>query len=80
MSQRLLKNINKDSFSDDLVSALGECCQKNDLNKLVRQYSESVTSTLDKHAPSRSVTLKGVTSKKWYDDEVHEARQKQLQM
>jgi hypothetical protein len=35
---------------------------------------------LDKHAPPRTVTLKGQNLKPWYGDEIHEARKKRRQL
>ena len=50
------------------------CMQQSDPDTLVTLYSQSIIDVMDKHCPSRTITLKGNSLKPWYSDEVHEAR------
>ena len=43
-------------------------------------FSDAIIKALDAPAPMRTVTLKGDNNKAWYDDEVHQARQKRRQL
>ena len=72
--------MNIDSFSQSLREALLETPAGHDEIATVPIYNKVITDSLDKHAPKKTITLKPGGEKKWYDDEVHEARRKRRRM
>jgi len=73
-SRRTFKNMDLAAFSAEVSSALSSRDTASDMGQLVSHYDQVMTCALDKYAPARTITLKGTTSKKWYDNEVHKAR------
>ena len=61
-------------FGSDTGSALADCVQDSELDRIVTHYNQCINRVLDQHAPARNITLKGETDKCWYYSEVHEAR------
>ena len=78
-SRRNFKNVNKAAFSVELGAELNAHTQVSDAAQLCDNYSQVIISVLERHAPSRDITLKGTTAKNWYDSEVQESRRKRRQ-
>jgi len=77
---RSLKNISPEVIATDLVSALQCTSEEAHAEHLTSQYYCKVEEVLDKHAPLRTVTIKGDSYKPWYDSKTHEARMKRRQL
>ncbi len=78
---RSIKRIDRIQFISDLSSKLYPVITTGtDINAAVSCYNSTLSSTLDLHAPSRKITLKGEDRKPWYTDDIHQARQKRRQL
>ena len=71
---RPIKNIDINSFHDDLKNSDLVTNLKDDLDALVAQFNETLQVILDKHAPK---TKRSVKPRKapWYNSEIHKQRQ-----
>jgi hypothetical protein len=76
VNRRKIRNMNLESFSQSVREALMEPLAQGNEISTVPLYNKVITDSLDKHAPMKTITLKPGGEKKWYDDEVHEARRK----
>ena len=50
------------------------------VDSAVQAYSAVMLALLDKHAPMKTIQLKGQTKKPWYNDTIHAARQKRRRL
>jgi hypothetical protein len=71
---RPLKRVNTGDFAADLEAGLQSIQDMNDVEDLVLKYQELTQNVTEQHAPMRTINLKGIDVKAWYDDEIHEAR------
>jgi ERCC4-related helicase len=75
---RNYKSVNIESFKHDLKHELTNCNVdlSEDVNDVYNDLEMVLESVLDKHAPSteRTKTIRPVSP--WYNDEIHQARQK----
>jgi hypothetical protein len=80
--RRILSSLDVDAFCSDIHLHQHLSSNEADTNgdELVTRFNTAVTKALDKHAPTKDIKLKGETSKKWYDDEVHMARRKRRKL
>ena len=74
ITYRKLKQINIDSFREDLSDLKHLIACEKDIDSLVNGYNVILRSALDKHAPSVSRRIKTLTVKPWFDDEVYSER------
>ncbi len=75
-SVRKIASIDLESFGNDLQTALHNKQPNLGAEEILSLYNDVVTTTLDKHAPQKNIKLKGTNKKPWYNDEIHEQRQK----
>ncbi len=71
---RKISSIDKAAFCEDLRSALEKCETSDNTSDILSIYNHVTTVTLDKHAPAKTITLKGSNKKLWYNDEIHAQR------
>ena len=74
ITMRKLKNIDIDSFCQDILSSQLYLSQSPDLDSLIDQYESVLSELLDKHAPliTRRITCRPHAP--WFDDELREVR------
>ena len=74
ISCRALKRIDADAFASDLRRAIIPLDAVTDPEALASSFHEASGAVTDKHAPLRTITVKGDGLKPWYDDDIHQAR------
>ncbi len=79
-SARSLKKISPETLAADLLPLLTNIHVGLELENLTSQYNTRLREVLDKHAPLRTIRIKGKTSKPWYSDNIHKERQKRRQL
>ncbi|XP_060563505.1 uncharacterized protein LOC132722906, partial [Ruditapes philippinarum] len=76
VSYRKLRAIDIDSFRDDIrkMEFFNKECIPSDIDGFMMEYSDSLTSILDKHAPiiNKNITLRPACP--WYTEQLHEAK------
>jgi hypothetical protein len=76
VSYRKLRSIDIDSFRDDIrkTEFFNTECIPSDIDGFIVEYSDSLTSILDKHAPMINKTITLRPSCPWYTEQLHEAK------
>ena len=69
---RPMKRLNVEDLSRDLASLPS--------TSNAATYNQHVIEVLDRHAPKKTVVLKGHSAKPWYDDEIHSERRRRRQL
>lgn len=76
VSYRNLRTIDIDSFRDDIrkTEFFNKECIPSDIDGFMMEYSDSLTSILDKHAPmiNKTITLRPTCP--WYTEQLHEPK------
>ena len=72
------RRIDLNNFQADLYSELSSCiaCDGESVDTIVQKYSDSVSSTLDSHAPIVTRNPPSKTSQPWLDDSILDMRRK----
>ena len=76
ISYRKLRSINMDSFNDDLKQSNLLTINTPDLTGLIEQYENTLTKTLEKHAPLRRRIITPRPSAPWYHEGAKRKRRK----
>jgi hypothetical protein len=71
---RRLNSVDQQAFQADLAREFASSSHSDDVNDLVACYDDSVTLTLDKHAPVKCTTRSARAWHPWYDNDIHHAR------
>ena len=79
-SYRKLRSVNMDSFNDDLKQSDLLTTNTFDLTGLIEKYENTLTETLQRHAPlkRRMITLR--PSAPWYHEGISEAKRKRRKL
>ena len=81
ITTRRLKCIDYDKFRDDIVESLSNIDFANEeINSSLEVYENVLQTTLDKHAPAKTRTVKICTESPWFNDDIREARKKRRQL
>ena len=75
ITSRLIRNIDEADFRQDIVSSLAPLSSVSDLETLISGYNDSLTRTLDKHAPEVERTVVLRPHAPWYTDSLRVAKQ-----
>ena len=75
ITYRKIKDISLEDFINDIASS--QLCKSppDDLDELVDMYNSTLSGVLDKHAPVQTKQITVRETAKWYNDEIHTAKQ-----
>ena len=77
ITTRRLKCIDADKFSSDIDMNLSNIdFVNNDIDSCVQMYENVLQTTLDKHVPAKTRTVKLSTESPWFNDDIRMARNK----
>ncbi len=81
-SVRLFKAIDRTAFGIDLKTMLTNVSlgENDNPNVILHKLNDTLSVVLDKHAPRKTVKVKGYTKKPWYNCEIHQERKVRRQM
>ena len=83
VTYRKLNRINIDQFRSDVCEAFPVAniptCREN-INELVQQYDQSLSSILEKHAPLKTRNVPERKEAEWYTDDIRVAKQHRRQL
>ena len=77
---RPLKSIPVDILAQQLGVSLSSIKEGINVNDLLSDFDSRAKEVLDNIAPLRTITIKGDSLKPWYNDSIHEARQRRRQL
>ena len=80
ISYRKLRSINMDSFNDDLKQSNLLTTNTLDLTDLIEQYENTLTETLEKHAPLRQRVITPRPLAPWYHEGISDAKRKRRKL
>ncbi|XP_070550146.1 uncharacterized protein [Ptychodera flava] len=75
ISYRQIRKIKLDNLSADIDRFVSETASIDDLNHLVSEYTTSMKSIVDKHAPVKTRVINQKIEAPWYNDDIRAAKQ-----
>jgi len=80
MQYRKLKSIDMKSFKDDITTTFATHPVSSSAENAIVKYNNTLSNVLDKHAPMKSKREIPRKTAPWYNDNIHEAKEKRRQI